>query len=66
MRLKLFLFQCYDISYAYIKYVLFYRCNKLNERHIRFIDEADWVSDNRFKQKLLVKIKELNNYKIEQ
>jgi hypothetical protein len=66
MRLKLFLFQCYDISYAYIKYVLFHRCNKLNERHIRFIDEADWVSDNRFKQKLLVKIKELNNYKTEQ
>ena len=66
MRLKLFLFQWYDISYAYIKYVLFHRRNKLNERHIRFIDEADWVSDNRFKQKLLVKIKELNNYKIEQ
>lgn len=65
MRLRKFLFDCYDITYAFIVFIVFHKRNTLNERHIRFIDHANWADDNKIKQKLLKKIKELNNYKIQ-
>lgn len=54
------LFDIQDIAFAYIKYVLLHRWNKLDERHIRFIEEADWSFGSVTKHKLLVKIKKLN------
>ncbi len=62
MRKKLF--DLWDISSSYIKYVVFHRWNKLTYRHLRFIEEADWVSGNSVKRKLLDKIKSLNIYPV--
>jgi hypothetical protein len=56
-------FEMCDISFAYTKFVLLHRWNKLNERHIRFIEEADWTFGSETKHKILVKIKKLNQVK---
>ena len=49
-----------DIAFAYTKFVLLHRWNKLNERHIRFIEEADWTFGSETKHNILQKIKKLN------
>jgi hypothetical protein len=53
-------FEMCDITFAYTKFVLLHRWNKLNERHIRFIEEADWTFGSETKHNILQKIKKLN------
>jgi len=56
-------FEFCDIAFAYTKFVLLHRWNKLNERHIRFIEEADWTFGSETKHNILQKIKSLNKIK---
>jgi hypothetical protein len=60
MRKKIF--DLWDIISSYIKYVLLHKWNKLNYRHIRFIEESNWASNNNIKKKLFKKIKSRNKY----
>jgi hypothetical protein len=56
------LFDIWDIISSYIQYILLHKWNKLNYRHIRFIEEANWVANNNIKRRLLKKIKSRNKY----
>ena len=62
-RISFAFFELCDISFAYIKFVLLHRWNKLNQRHIRFIEDSNWTLESKTKHKILVKIKKLNQIK---
>jgi len=51
-----------EIVLVYIKYVFFHRFNKLTDRHIYFLEDANWVGTSKIRKRILNKIKHLNNH----
>jgi len=50
-----------EIVSVYVKYVFFHRFNKLTDRHIYFLEDANWVGKSKKRKRILNKIKHLNN-----
>lgn len=59
-KLRSKIFDIYDISITYVRFVFLHRWNKLNERHFDFLESSGWYLKNEQKRKLYNKIKKLN------
>jgi hypothetical protein len=55
------LYELYDVTRTYIRYVILHRWHKLTPRHFRFIEDAGWVGGSKLRQRVYDKMKQLNS-----